>query len=618
MKRLIPLLLSGVLAGLSTTSVTARVLSPTEALERVGSDESVTAQTGLRKAPSRLVLRQTVLTPVAEEPSLYIFTPDAGNGFIVASADDTFPAVIGYGDDNSVFDPEDIAPGFQWYLDAVAHSMEMVREGQATYDGASGYNSGWNAISPLIKTKWAQAAPYNYFVEDYASDAKTGCVATAMAQVMKFWEYPTKGTGSNSYTYNGTYFYKDFSKTTFEWSRMSNTYNSNTSSGSYPNNNEKAVATLMQACGISVEAKYKKGTTGAQTARDVYALTKYFGYSKSMRYYWRDYGFKGDDGQERWETMIYESLAKGRPVIYAGKSQVLKSGKWTEGGHSFICDGYSADGKFHFNWGWAGKSDGYFTLDALNPKEQGDGGSDGGYNYRQMCITDIVPADKVDNEDDYALQPSFMGYEGNMKWGVYPDDSSVGNCIYFHDGRFTRGVWNKGYDTISGEIYVVLKPWNEAVFYKNHGKRYYIIATVSDDFKVADGPDYFTLPAKLTGVPYWAYYVTLMYSDNSTASASSLDYAAGQLKPVIAADGMQDKVYMDVYNDGSFTVYNDGNHLTGVTDITVDGVGSGAVRRVVGLNGATIAVNPTDDELSALPAGLYLYVYDNGTRKVVK
>ena len=148
---------------------------------------------------------------------------------------------------------------------------------------------------------------------------------------------------------------------------------------------QEAVARLMVAAGHSVEMGYSPEASGATSIRIGRALGLYFRYDKSLRYLQRDY-YPLDE----WEEIIYTSLLNDGPVIYDGQANI--------GGHSFVCDGYSADGYFHFNWGWGGMSDGYFLLDALDPINQGIGGADSGFNYMQDIIVGIRPDRSGDSE----------------------------------------------------------------------------------------------------------------------------------------------------------------------------------------------------------------------------
>lgn len=192
-----------------------------------------------------------------------------------------------------------------------------------------------------------------------------------MAQVIKYHNYPERGTGSVSYrTASGYNVAFDFASTPLPMSLMADVYDVTSSAES-----RDAVATLMLACGASVTMEYQSSASGASSASVPDALMSYFGYdSNSVAYRQRAwYGLK------EWEDLIYNDLATVGPVYYGGNNM--------SSGHAFVCDGYSSDGYFHFNWGWSGMADGYFRLTALDPATQGIGGSAAGYNWYQCVVT---------------------------------------------------------------------------------------------------------------------------------------------------------------------------------------------------------------------------------------
>jgi len=191
-----------------------------------------------------------------------------------------------------------------------------------------------------------------------------------MAQIMKFWSYPTTGSGFHSYNHSryGT-LSANFGSTTYDWSAMPNNVTS-------ANN---AVATLMYHCGVSVDMNYGVSATGGSGAYHtdvVTALKTYFGYSSGVK---RE--LRSSYSQSQWISLLKNELNAGRPIQYAGYG--------SGGGHSFVCDGYDNNDFFHFNWGWGGSSDGYFSVNALNPGNLGAGGGSGGFNSNQEIIVGI-------------------------------------------------------------------------------------------------------------------------------------------------------------------------------------------------------------------------------------
>ncbi|MDE6342666.1 MAG: C10 family peptidase, partial [Muribaculaceae bacterium] len=297
------------------------------------------------------------------------------NGFIITSADDRMPAVLGYSD-NGAFNPSDASPELKWWLSQyAAEANACLKEATtATTLNSGARRSARQTVPELLSTRWDQGTPYNL---DCPSDSRgrcvTGCVATAMAQVIKYFGYPTSGTGSYSYDWKGTTLHYDYAGATFDYQNMLDEYDNNNATQTQ----KAAVANLMYACGVGVNMNYSSSSSGASDGYVAYALAEYFNYDKSIRYLLRDCL-----SAEDWEDIVYAELLAGRPVIYGGQSN--------EGGHEFVCDGYE-EGYFHINWGWSGYGNGWFLLSALDPGLQGIGGFAGGYNFDQSIICGIQP-----------------------------------------------------------------------------------------------------------------------------------------------------------------------------------------------------------------------------------
>lgn len=349
----------------------ASPLTPEAALERALSEKIVPTQVKA-KAKSGYKLSKTVSSEAAD--ALYVF--DTSDSFIVVGADDSLPPVLGYGDGASGFSEGSQAPGFEYWLGELAR--------QAAYNSLHGGKSrmrtpqeDFEPISPLLTTTWSQADPYNQKCPPKKSEIKavTGCVATAMAQVMKYHNWPPVGEGK--ITYKSQYYGElrvNFANTPLDWENMLDAYED----GDWTQEQADAVATLMMCAGYSVQMNYSPLASGAMAMIIAPALGTYFRYDKRLSYDMRDYY-----RSEAWEKKIYESLRDFGPVVYDGQAKA--------GGHSFVCDGYAGDGYFHFNWGWGGMSDGYFLLDCLDPEHQGIGGADGGFDWDQDAVTGIRP-----------------------------------------------------------------------------------------------------------------------------------------------------------------------------------------------------------------------------------
>lgn len=365
----------------------ASYVSPEQALNRLKTSSVSNARMAAQKD---FKLIQTL-------GGLYIF--GASGGFMIMPDDDAAPALLGYSDSDNFSLQGNSA--FAAWLEFYNKQLESLKSKQ-TNGVAKTYKprKARASIAPLLKTEWNQESPYNMLCPKVnGHDVVTGCVATAMAQFMKFYNYPPKGKGTHSYYWevgNDT-LSMDYDTVPFQWNLMTDTYDAKSSEDS-----KRAVAELMVACGISVDMHYDIGDSGAATARMGLSLINTFGYSPSLWMAHRDYY-----GYDEWIGMIYDELEAGRPVLYSGQG--------TAGGHQFICDGYEGDGYFHFNWGWGGLSNGYFLLTALNPADLGVGGGAGGFNTDQIATLSAKPAEAGD-------RPTYIVYNSG---GFVPDTTQI-------------------------------------------------------------------------------------------------------------------------------------------------------------------------------------------------
>lgn len=340
--------------------------------------QKITAEKSLR-----LIYKRAVLLQNGDSSNcFYVYNRGTENGFVIISADDRAIPVLAYSD-NGTFDisnmPENLKDWLKVYENEIKHLTDKTTESSIVVKSPanSTESSFASYISPLLgNIKWNQGAPYNNLCPvintSTGARAVTGCVATGMAQVMKYHQWPAKGTGSNSYTSytNGIALSLDFSKTTFDWSNMTDTYSSTSTA-----TQNLAVATLMYNCGVAVNMDYAE-SSGANTKTMATAMKTYFGYDTNLQFYSRNYFDRNE-----WKNLLKTELNASRPVLYSGYSN--------DGGHLFVCDGYDSNDLFHFNWGWGGSSNGYFQISALDPAEQGIGGSTGGYNGGQGIVTGL-------------------------------------------------------------------------------------------------------------------------------------------------------------------------------------------------------------------------------------
>ncbi len=369
MKRLI---IAAAVFTAATGAIFASPLTPDEALERISRSGSH------MRAPSTDIRPELVNTTHAAdgEPAVYLFDK-GGRGFLIVSADDSTEPLLAYSD-NGNLDGE-LPPQLEWWLEEYARQVQYNKDMGFTSIPRRTSPGTREAIAPQIQTDWDQGNPYNLQCPLVSTERTyTGCVATAMAQVLKYWEYPERGKGQISYNAQGLgkRLTLNFALRAFDWDNMLPTYNT----GEYTEAQANAVAYLMKACGYAVKMEYGIDSSGAYAMNIADALVRYFDYDPNIRYTLRQYYSTSE-----WTKMIYENLRDVGPVLYGGGSLI-------GGGHSFICDGYDGNGYFHFNWGWTGMSNGYFSLDALNPYALGaGGGSGGGYNFTQDAVLGIRP-----------------------------------------------------------------------------------------------------------------------------------------------------------------------------------------------------------------------------------
>lgn len=405
----------------------ALMLSMTVLAERVSQEDAALVAnnfmnvgntvSGVQKAPAKKMVLKKAAT--ASENQYYVYENANGEGWVMVAANDVAHPILAYSNtgtfrtDNQPANLKVWLRGYDRQITRAAQDENYVANEQVQNEWKTlrkGANSVKAAVvvSPLIKTGWDQDSPYwNSCPQKSGSRCYTGCVATAMAQVMNYHQWPKNGTGSH--TIKGTSYSANFGSTTYDWENMLNSY-----SGSSTSAQKTAVATLMYHCGVAVDMSYGTAAEGGSGAYTIdyngywsshgtmcaeTALTQFFGYkSSTIKGYYRD--GSPEDGMKSWTkaewiAMLKEELDAQRPIMYAGAGYEDPSDPDTGYGHSFVCDGYDSSDKFHFNWGWSNSCDGYYDVDALEPSEPGSGGGNGEYNLEQDVIIGIVP-DKKD------------------------------------------------------------------------------------------------------------------------------------------------------------------------------------------------------------------------------
>lgn len=302
-----------------------------------------------------------------EEP-YYIFNIVENNGFLIVAGNDQMPDILGYSEKGN-FDLSKAPDNVKWLMDYYAQIAKSLKE--SNYSKAkTRAPSDRSEVQPLIKTTWDQYAPYCDYcpVVEEGYLTPTGCVATAMAQVINFFQWPlTEVKAVAEYTTSDKMVVSTLPSKKFNWYNMT----------------DDDIAWLMRYCGQSVMMDYKADESSAAPGNIPYALTSVFGYSKSTKLANRS-SYSDND----WEELMYNEVNLGRPVIYSGFQG--------SSGHTFVVHGYR-DGMFMVNWGWSGSFDGYFTLTNLAPNEYMNFSDD------QNAVVGIQPAVANSNAEGISM-----------------------------------------------------------------------------------------------------------------------------------------------------------------------------------------------------------------------
>ncbi|MBR4135131.1 MAG: thiol protease/hemagglutinin PrtT [Bacteroidales bacterium] len=389
----------------------------------------------------------------------------SGGGFVIVADDDCAKPVLGYSLQGSL-NTADMPPALHYWLGFYdcqiawarteqVSSPEAVQAWTALLAGMPADSKYADTVAPMLTTTWSQRPWYNELCPTDNNlpygHPTTGCTATGMAQVMKYWNHPRHGYGSYSYSWEGVQPYwtygtlsADFENTYYDWDNMPDALNWNSTSTQV-----NAVAQLMSHVGISIQMSYNLyGDSGSDapvalleftdpmyvdhTYCPENALPQFFGYKASLRGIARE-----GIADTVWDNMLREDISHGRPVLYGGFGVDPNTGE-TNGGHCFVLDGYDNNGYFHLNWGWGGSCDGYFLSSALNPASYV-------FSDRQEAI--------------FGIEPDYSHLEMNS-------DLSIPSPIIWDNEvmGFNFSIRNKGDSTFSGQIGIGIWDTNE-VFY---------------------------------------------------------------------------------------------------------------------------------------------------------
>ena len=373
------------------------------------------------------------VTPQQTTP-YYIFNFNDSTGYAIVGGDDRMPAIVGYSDKGTL-NPDNLPVNLKSFLAAYKATIESVEKGDTAavknVKAAMKRKAGsYTPIAPLLGgIEWSQNAPFNNLCPKYDGkhNAVTGCVATAMAQIMRYWKYPSSllegipAYVSHSYNIpidsipNGI---------GYDWDNMPEKDN-----GDFTNNQAFAVATLMQHIGASVKMDYGPGSYASD--EDVIpALTHYFGYDKDIIKKLDRTNFEWED----WNKILQDELGKKRPMYYSGYTFFE--------GHAFVCDGMDSDGYYHINWGW-GADNGYFDITILSP-----GDNFIRYNRGNIAILGIVPNNAQDKQPSCAFDRLYVSNSGVSFDETYRENSTdpfygsyISSSVYPKTTFNTPTIW---------------------------------------------------------------------------------------------------------------------------------------------------------------------------------
>lgn len=351
----------------------------------------------------------------------YVAHRGANDGYVLIAADDKLPAVLAYSPVGR-FSMEKMPDNLRTWLQIYEEEIALILSGKAEASSDALRTDGVPAdVLPLMDNgafasdpiRWNQAYPWNEKepMLPNGQHGYTGCVATAIAQIMRYHRWPNTAEGSFDYyagslvgQWSGTF------GDTYVWDNMPG----NPDLQNVPAEQVNAYATFMRDVSASVNMSFYENGSGTYSVYVVDALRDHFRYKKSVKQHVR-FLYTA----QQWQDMVRREIAANRPVYYAGNNQSV--------GHAFVCDGYAADGTFHFNWGWGGISNGYYRLSLLSPTSLGIGGQGIGFTIYQEILTGVEPAytpdqagtdaltdltfDKLNAEyDSYGLEVEYTAY----------------------------------------------------------------------------------------------------------------------------------------------------------------------------------------------------------------
>ena len=309
---------------------------------------------------------KTRAAATATQQPYYVFNDDAGKGFVVVAGDDKMGKVLAYSKEVSI-DMANLNPEARYLFDSYRQVYEELGKNKTLTTRAGAATKTADAVQPLLKSKWGQDYPYSK-----QTQYVTGCVATAVAQVMYYHKWPAQGKGQESYTvkFDNTVRSADFTKSHYDWDNMLPDYNRR----NVTTKQEDAVALLMNDVGIATNMQYTDRASGTQSYMAERALRNYFDYDAALV-------TRFDEGEDNFIEIVKKELRNGFPLYISGEP---RSG----GGHAWVCDGFDKEDRFHMNFGWNGQANGYYSLATLSVTSTGSefNGAQHSFNLRLHVI----------------------------------------------------------------------------------------------------------------------------------------------------------------------------------------------------------------------------------------
>ena len=526
--------------------------------------------------------------------AFYLFNNGGNKGFVIVSGDDRLPEVIGYAtsgtmaEDNMPIQLKSLLDAFEKQYGEMAGDDARLESAMAERMALAESSAAAKVtVTPLLgNIEWDQGTPYNKLCPTFTNgQAVTGCVATAMAQVIRYYRYPTQLKNNiPSYTSKSGFTSSEItaSSTTYDYNKMLGQY----VSGNYSDEQANAVATLMYHCGCAVQMKYGVDGSGAITRSSAHVLGAYFGYDTSTL----AFVDRGDYSLAEWCRIIDHELTNNRPIIYDAHTL-------SNEGHAFVCDGANGNGFYHINWGWGGYCNGYFDISLLNSKEPESTTGAGEYNIGMGMTIGIKPSTQT------GTAPIAKAKDIYASINSVSLASSVGSNTGELSGNTSFNIYNMSFSVFYG--------WVALAVEDNSGYK-----LVSDKYPI-DGFNPFSINGSYS---YGTYSSDFNYNFPNGTTKVFVVYGSGEeIKGVCG--GHKGKPYFYVTSDGTTAQISNGYSLSATlsNEATIyNGMNNNLSLTVTNngveeyLNNAKVYISSKDTKPDEASITLYLAVPANG------